>query len=176
MHGTPELIVTDCGSAYKSIEFRAACHDLQITVERAPAGTPWMRPYVERLFRSIGTDLMARLTGRTFGNVLERGDADVQIPPPDGRLRRLVFGLRTSRKPQIGGVTVMGVTYQNRDLAAWRARNRSRSNSGPDGPASRRLICDSGASRRRPGRLWPNGFAPLDTAALGQQGFGYMRP
>ncbi len=176
MHGTPELIVTDCGAAYKSAEFRAACHDLRIAVERAPAGTPWMRPYIERVFRSIGTDLMARLTGRTFGNVLERGDADREtaaaltaddlgralirwvvdvyhnrphaglggrtplqvwralsaddqfgvIPPPDARLRRLVFGTRLSRLPQSSGVTVMGVRYQSSDLAAWRVRNPGR--------------------------------------------------
>ncbi|WP_157767384.1 DDE-type integrase/transposase/recombinase [Paracoccus yeei] len=176
MHGTPELVVTDCGAAYKSAEFRAACHDLRIAVERAPAGTPWMRPYIERVFRSIGTDLLARLTGRTFGNVLERGDADIEapaaltaddlgralirwvvdvyynrphaglagrtplqvwralsaddqfgvIPPPDARLRRLVFGVRLSRVPQSGGVSVMGVRYQSRELAAWRVRNPGR--------------------------------------------------
>lgn len=176
MHGTPELVVTDCGAAYKSAEFRAACHDLRIAVERAPAGTPWMRPYIERVFRSIGTDPLARLTGRTFGNVLERGDADIEapaaltaddlgralirwvvdvyhnwphaglagrtplqvwralsaddqfgvIPPPDAACGGSAFGVRLSRVPQSGGVSVMGVRYQSRELAAWRVRNPGR--------------------------------------------------
>jgi len=76
MHGTPEAIVTDGGSSYKSLDFRGACADLGITAERAPGGLPQLRGTVERVFRTIGDNLMPRLTGRTFSNVVARGDYD----------------------------------------------------------------------------------------------------
>src|SRR3990167_9091319 len=43
MFGTPELIVTDCGSAYRSEQFRNACGDLGITLLHATAGVPESR-------------------------------------------------------------------------------------------------------------------------------------
>lgn len=76
MYGTPELIVTDCGSAFKSLEFKSATQDLGIRTELAAAGEPCMRGTIERLFRTMGDKLMARLTGRTFGSLAARGDHD----------------------------------------------------------------------------------------------------
>jgi putative transposase len=76
MQGKPEHLVTDCGSAFTSVDFISAMEDLGIRVERAPAGFPEMRARIERLFRTMATSLMPRLTGRTFSNVIERGDYD----------------------------------------------------------------------------------------------------
>jgi len=76
MQGKPELLVTDCGSAFTSVDFTSAMEDLGIRAERAPAGFPEMRGRIERLFRTMGTSLLPRLTGRTFSNVIERGDYD----------------------------------------------------------------------------------------------------
>jgi putative transposase len=76
MQGKPELLVTDCGSAFTSVDFISAMEDLGIRAERAPAGFPEMRARIERLFRTMGTSLMSRLTGRTFSNIIERGDYD----------------------------------------------------------------------------------------------------
>lgn len=76
MQGKPELLVTDCGSAFTSVDFISAMEDLGIRAERAPAGFPEMRARIERLFRTMGTSLLPRLTGRTFSNVIERGDYD----------------------------------------------------------------------------------------------------
>jgi putative transposase len=76
MYGTPELVVTDCGSAFKSFEFRAACADLGIRVERSIAGLPHLRGRIERLFRTLGINLLPLLTGRTFSSILERGEYD----------------------------------------------------------------------------------------------------
>ena len=76
--GTPEAIVTDCGSEFITYDVRLALRDLGIRVENAPAGEPRMRARVERLFRTVGSGLAARLTGRTFGNMLEKGDYDPQ--------------------------------------------------------------------------------------------------
>lgn len=76
MHGTPELMVTDGGSAFKSERFRFACADLGITSEIAINGTPELRGTIERVFGTMATDLAARMPGRTFSSIREKGDAD----------------------------------------------------------------------------------------------------
>jgi putative transposase len=50
--------------------------DLGIRAERAPAGLPEMRVRIERLFRTMSTSLMPLLTGRTFSDVVSKGDAN----------------------------------------------------------------------------------------------------
>lgn len=74
MAATPEMLVTDNGSAFKAGVFTDACSSLGITLERSIAGMPSMRGTVERVFRTASTDLLHRLNGRTFSSVLERGD------------------------------------------------------------------------------------------------------
>ncbi|WP_052954634.1 Mu transposase C-terminal domain-containing protein [Microvirga vignae] len=69
--GTPMTVVTD-GGVGKSYEFRQRVTDLGGRVERPPAGQPSLRSRVERTFRTVGTDLVPRLTGRTFSNVIQR--------------------------------------------------------------------------------------------------------
>lgn len=76
MHGTPELLVTDGGLAFKSERFRFACADLGIAAEIAINGTPELRGMIERVFGTMATDLAARMPGRTFSNIREKGDAD----------------------------------------------------------------------------------------------------
>ena len=76
MCGTPEQIVTDCGSEYVGFDVSVAARDLGITLEHAPGGLPEMRARIERVFRTASVDLMQRLTGRTFSNMIERGDYD----------------------------------------------------------------------------------------------------
>ncbi|WP_240608262.1 Mu transposase C-terminal domain-containing protein [Pararhodobacter oceanensis] len=76
MHGTPELIVTDCGSAYRSDNFRFTCADLGMPVERAIAGSPESRGRGERLFGSVFSGILPRLSGRTFSDIITKGDAD----------------------------------------------------------------------------------------------------
>ncbi|KIC07217.1 transposase, partial [Leisingera sp. ANG-M1] len=75
MHGIPELIVTDCGIAFKSQAFRFACADLGITKELAIAGCPEVRGTIERVFNTFAKDLLPRLSGRTFSDVVTKGDA-----------------------------------------------------------------------------------------------------
>jgi putative transposase len=76
MAGTPTLIVTDLGREYNSYDVRVVAQDLGITIQQAPGGLPEMRGRIERMFRTISGNLMQRLTGRTFGNIIERGDYD----------------------------------------------------------------------------------------------------
>ncbi|EPX76420.1 Mu transposase C-terminal domain-containing protein [Salipiger mucosus] len=76
MHGTPEQVVTDCGAAFKSEAFRNACSDLEIVFMRAAAGLPEFRGRGERIFGTIALGLCPRLAGRTFSDVVSKGDAD----------------------------------------------------------------------------------------------------
>lgn len=76
MAGVPELVVTDNGSAFISVEMRAAMQDLGIRAERTPTGLPELRSRIERLFRTMSTSLMPLLSGRKFSDVVSKGDAD----------------------------------------------------------------------------------------------------
>lgn len=80
MAATPEMVVTDNGSAFKAGAFTDSCAELGITLERTIAGAPGMRGTVERLFRTVSTGLLQRLNGRTFSSVVERGEH-----PSEGR-------------------------------------------------------------------------------------------
>lgn len=73
MAGIGELYVTDCGAGFKSKEYRAVCADLSLRIERAIAGMPWLRGWIERMFLTACMGLLPRLTGRTFSNAVERG-------------------------------------------------------------------------------------------------------
>lgn len=175
MYGMPELIVTDGGPGFKSHGFRTAASDLGITAQRAAAGLPRLRANIERTFRTMGLVLMPMLAGRTFSDIVTKGDQDpadraaltvedftfavvrwvVDIyhntphegldyetplacwqrlavtdggvrPPPDMRLRRLVFGTRAERTVHPHGIEVMGLTYQNRALQDWRLKAREK--------------------------------------------------
>jgi len=76
MHGIPETILTDCGQEYRSNAFRNACADLGCVLEHAIAGTPEQRGRGERMFRTMGSGILDRLSGRTFSDVVTKGDAD----------------------------------------------------------------------------------------------------
>lgn len=76
MHGRPEMIVLDRGPNYISDEVYDLLADLGITNLGAPAKKPWLRPFIERLFRTIHTGFAQRFSGRTFSNVVERGEND----------------------------------------------------------------------------------------------------
>lgn len=76
MHGVPDEIVTDCGSAFRSQEFQTVCFDLGISALRTVAGLPELRARIERFFRTIGMNLLPELPGRTFSSIIEKGDAN----------------------------------------------------------------------------------------------------
>lgn len=76
MYGRPEVVVTDCGSAFRSENFRFACADLGITAIRAKAGNPEQRGRGERIFRTVAGGLCARLSGYTFSDIFKKGDSD----------------------------------------------------------------------------------------------------
>lgn len=74
MFGTPETLYVDNGSAFKSALFTSACLDLGITKVQTHAGAPSMRGKVEGVFHTLGVTLLPRLSGRTFGDIVEKAD------------------------------------------------------------------------------------------------------
>lgn len=78
MSGTPELIVTDCGSAFIDFDTRAGATDLGIHIDAGPAGMPELRSNIERVFGTTSTKLISRFSGRTFSNTIQKGDYDAE--------------------------------------------------------------------------------------------------
>nr|WP_321507693.1 hypothetical protein [uncultured Celeribacter sp.] len=76
MAGVPETIVLDRGPAYVTDDAYDILASLGITNLGAPAGKPWLKPFIERVFRTIHNDLLLRFSGRAFSNVVERGEND----------------------------------------------------------------------------------------------------
>ncbi|MDB6180023.1 Mu transposase C-terminal domain-containing protein [Paracoccus fistulariae] len=76
MHGLPEEIVSDNGPAFKSRAFQTVCADLGMPALRTIAGVPEMRARIERVFRTMSINLMPELAGRSFSDVVEKGDAN----------------------------------------------------------------------------------------------------
>ncbi len=74
--GWPSVIVTDCASYNISSLIQARISDLGITLEYSPAGNPATKGHIERVFGTFASQLMPRLSGRTFSNSVERGDYD----------------------------------------------------------------------------------------------------
>lgn len=74
--GWPSVIVTDCASYNISSLIQARTSDLGITLQYSPAGNPATKGRIERVFGTFATQLMPRLSGRTFSNSVERGDYD----------------------------------------------------------------------------------------------------
>ena len=71
-------IATDTGASYYSDDFRFAVAATGATFNNPPAGLPWLRPFVERMFGSVHTRFVSRFTGRTFENVVAKGDYPAQ--------------------------------------------------------------------------------------------------
>lgn len=71
---TPDLIITDSGSAYISHAFKSSLSNLGCAHSLAPIKRPQMRAIVERFFRTLNNQLLDDLEGKTFSNPQERGD------------------------------------------------------------------------------------------------------
>ncbi|MCF3595724.1 Mu transposase C-terminal domain-containing protein [Rhodobacteraceae bacterium LMO-12] len=78
MSGTPELIVTDCGSAFIDFDTRVGAADLGINIDAGPAGMPEFRARIERMFGTMANNFIGRFSGRTFSNTVVKGDYDAE--------------------------------------------------------------------------------------------------
>jgi putative transposase len=70
----PEHIYMDNGSAFISESLTQVTDALNIGVSHPAAGKPKKRPHIESLFHSIGPKLTVFFHGRTFHNIIAKGD------------------------------------------------------------------------------------------------------
>jgi putative transposase len=74
-----ETLASDQGPAFIHHNFRAACLAAGIKFDNPPAAMPHLRGKIERLFRTIDLEAFCRLVGRTFENVVAKGDEKVDL-------------------------------------------------------------------------------------------------
>lgn len=75
-YGSGETYATDNDKAYTAFETRACVTDMGSEMLFPPAGTPQNRARIERFFRTIHEQLVALFHGRSFENVVAKGDYD----------------------------------------------------------------------------------------------------
>jgi putative transposase len=80
IHGIMEMLFMDGGPAFNNSEVRTVLRDLKVDFEIAPGGLPHMRGMVERMFRKLDDQVISWFEGRTFSDVVAKGDYD-----PDAR-------------------------------------------------------------------------------------------
>lgn len=74
--GIPDVLVVDNGCEFHSHALEMAMGQYGITIEFCPRKQPWYKGKVERFFGTFNTDLLSELKGKTFSNILLRGDYD----------------------------------------------------------------------------------------------------
>jgi len=74
IYGTPEMLFFDGGPAFNNGQVRAILRDLGIDWEITPGGLPHLRGKVERMFRTLDQKVVSLFEGRTFSNVVAKGD------------------------------------------------------------------------------------------------------
>ncbi len=72
--GIPELVATDNGMDLHADAVEEVCLEMGIELLFCPAGEPYFKGAIERMFRTLNTGLIHRLPGTVFSNVDERGD------------------------------------------------------------------------------------------------------
>jgi putative transposase len=65
---------TDNGPAYIADATHDAFREAGVALSHPPAGQPWHRGFIESILSVISRQLLANFHGRTFGNVVEKGD------------------------------------------------------------------------------------------------------
>ncbi|WP_176038738.1 DDE-type integrase/transposase/recombinase [Brucella tritici] len=70
----PRQIYCDNGKEFVSQRTQEVLRNARIAFTRPPAGEPQARPFIERLFKTIGPMVAHHFDGRTFGSIQEKGD------------------------------------------------------------------------------------------------------
>lgn len=76
MHGHPQTLVLDRASVNMSDEMYLRLAAAGITNFAVPARKPFLKPWVEGFFPTMGSKFLQQFTGRTFGNVVLKGEND----------------------------------------------------------------------------------------------------
>lgn len=73
MQGSPSLISPDAGPMFIQEDFLNCLAASYIVYENAPAALSHLRGHVERVFGTLNTGLTSYFTGRSFSNIVEKG-------------------------------------------------------------------------------------------------------
>lgn len=74
--GKMESLVVDNGAEFWSKSLEQSCLEVGIHIQYNPVRKPWLKPLVERIFRTIGSKLLVTIPGKTFSNILAREEYD----------------------------------------------------------------------------------------------------
>lgn len=74
--GSIEKIIVDNGCDYISNATKNLCNHMGTTIEYGAPRDPNSKPFVERLFRTLNSQLIHQLEGTTFSNPTDKGDYD----------------------------------------------------------------------------------------------------
>ncbi|MGR5144480.1 Mu transposase C-terminal domain-containing protein [Photobacterium sp. DNB23_23_1] len=74
--GKMESLVVDNGAEFWSKSLEQSCLEVGIHIQYNPVRKPWLKPLVERIFRTISSKLLVSMPGKTFSNILEREEYD----------------------------------------------------------------------------------------------------
>lgn len=78
MAGRIQMVRVDNGPAYVASAFSTAAIDASIAVDYTVAGAPYLRGSIERVFSTFHSGLVSLFEGRTFTNVVEKGDYEAE--------------------------------------------------------------------------------------------------
>ncbi|WP_345900692.1 Mu transposase C-terminal domain-containing protein [Martelella sp. UBA3392] len=70
--GVPKKVKTDQGADYTSVSTRAVFESLDVDQELCPPFSPWLKPHIERAFRTLLHGLFELLPGYVGHDVVER--------------------------------------------------------------------------------------------------------
>lgn len=73
-YGIPEILVVDNAREFHGRNLEDACLQLGIVLQFSQRGKPWLRPTVERSYRTVATQLHHQLPGTTFSNIFDKAD------------------------------------------------------------------------------------------------------
>ena len=76
MHGHPQSIAFDRAGVNMSDELYLRLGAAGITNLAVPAGKPFLKPWIEGFFRTVGKRFLPKFPGRTFSDVVKKGEND----------------------------------------------------------------------------------------------------
>lgn len=75
-NGKIEVLVVDNGAEFWSKSLEQMCFELGINIQYNPVRKPWLKPFIERSFRSINDLFLDGQDGKTFRSLEVRGEYD----------------------------------------------------------------------------------------------------
>jgi putative transposase len=87
-YGKFETLVVDNGAEFWSKSLELACKDAGINIQYNPVRKPWLKPFIERMFGVINQLFLSEIPGKTFSNILEKGDYN---PSKEAKVRFSTF-------------------------------------------------------------------------------------